>query len=299
VVGVDIELAEIHEYVETLRVSPKGSAVIVNRRSERLGGAARSLIPAELADPDDVPMVTRYRSNEQNMAMVVQRIAGSPGWRIAVASPESDYFAESGRLQNRLLEAELISGIVTALLAAALYWVLKHRVETIAQKANVDKLTGILNRARMLELAERRLARNQRAGAPTFVCLFDIDYYKDINDSFGHGGGDQVLQAISHRLAHTTRSNDLVGRYGGDEFLVVFDGVDQATAESMIERLRHGISDEPIELGDKLVVITTSAGLAVSTGLDGLVPLHDVVSEADRALYEAKQGGRNKLVTAR
>jgi diguanylate cyclase (GGDEF)-like protein len=298
VVGVDIELAEIHQYVESLRVSPKGSAVIVDRRSQRLGGASRALIPADLADPADTPVVTRYQSSGRNMAMVVRQIPGSPGWRIAFASPESDYFAESGRLQSRLIKAVLVSAMLTSALALVLFMLLKQRVDSIAQKAHVDKLTGILNRARMLELAERRLQRNQRSGLSTYVCLLDVDFYKDVNDTYGHDAGDRVLETISRRLGDSTRTNDLIGRYGGDEFLVVFDEVNQASAESMVERLRRRVSDEPIDLGDHLVVITTSAGLAVASGgPQGSVPLHDVVSEADRALYRAKQRGRNQLVT--
>jgi diguanylate cyclase (GGDEF)-like protein len=298
VVGVDIDLAEIHSYVETLRVSAKGTAVIVNRRSERLGGAARSSIPAALAAPEQPPVVTHYRSGKQEMAMVVQRIPGSPGWRIAVASPESDYFAESGRLQNRLLRAFLLSGLVTAFAAIALVMLLKRRVEGIAQKAHVDKLTGVLNRARMMELTERRMQRNQRSGQSTYVCLLDIDFYKEINDTYGHAAGDVVLQTISDRLARTTRVNDLVGRYGGDEFLVVFDGVDMTTAKAMIEEIRHRLGDEPIDLGERLVAVTTSAGLAVATGTEPTLHVREVVAEADKALYAAKRDGRNKLVLA-
>ncbi len=293
VVGVDIELAELHQYVRTLRIGARGTAEILDSEG----------VPLDtVSDPGQrvfVPGGIRtLKIAGEPASRVVVPVNGSPNWQISLTVFEADYFADSDMLQRRLLLVALCSGVATTLVAWVLYQFLKRRIDRLADQANVDQLTGISNRARLLKVAERRLQRNQRSGKATYVCLLDIDAFKTINDTYGHAGGDQALKTISDRLMETLRTDDLVGRYGGEEFLVLFDSVDLATAEHIVNRIRSRLSDEPVQIADQLVVITASAGVVASRRGDDSSDLTALIAKADAALYEAKRLGRNRTVFA-
>ena len=120
--------------------------------------------------------------------------------------------------------------------------------------------------------------------------MIDADHFKRINDTYGHQTGDEVLREISARCRQTLRSNDLFGRYGGEEFLVVFPETNLDEAGAVAERLRVAVGGQPIQIGDKALEVT------VSIGLGAHAPGHDLdklVERADAALYAAKQAGRN------
>jgi diguanylate cyclase (GGDEF)-like protein len=122
------------------------------------------------------------------------------------------------------------------------------------------------------------------------VAMLDADHFKTINDSHGHQTGDEVLRAISERCRRILRSNDVFGRYGGEEFVIVFPETKLADAGAIAERLRATIAEDPIKVGDKTLGVTVSIGLAAHApgqDLDGLF------QRADAALYAAKQDGRN------
>jgi diguanylate cyclase (GGDEF)-like protein len=120
--------------------------------------------------------------------------------------------------------------------------------------------------------------------------MIDADHFKRINDTYGHQTGDEVLREISTRCRQTLRSNDVFGRYGGEEFLVVFPETTIDEAGAVAERLRVAVGGQPIQIGDKALEVTVSIGLASHA------PGHDLdklVERADAALYAAKQSGRN------
>ena len=120
--------------------------------------------------------------------------------------------------------------------------------------------------------------------------MLDADHFKSINDTYGHQTGDEVLRAISDRCRKTLRSNDVLGRYGGEEFLIVFPETKLEEAGAVAERLRAAVADEPIKVGDHALAVTVSIGVAA------FAPGHDVeklFQRADSALYTAKQDGRN------
>jgi len=157
-----------------------------------------------------------------------------------------------------------------------------------------DSLTGLCNRRVILEQLAQELARAQRELKPVGVIMMDIDHFKQINDSHGHPKGDQVLQETARRLTETVRPYDSVGRYGGEEFLLLAGNCDMEQTFAVAERLRAAIGAEPMKIGSILLRVTASFG--VSSAKPGEMADGEILIEAaDRALYRAKELGRNRV----
>jgi diguanylate cyclase (GGDEF)-like protein len=163
-------------------------------------------------------------------------------------------------------------------------------------QASLDPLTGLHNRRHLAVLAEE-LARAAAEGRPVSLMIFDIDRFKQVNDTRGHRGGDRVLVSVARELVRNSRDTDTPCRYGGDEFLVLLTGMDARAAGKAAERLRSAVSDTPVKFGDAAIPITISAGVA-SVQPGGRADLASLIEAADRALYAAKQGGRDRIVMA-
>jgi diguanylate cyclase (GGDEF)-like protein len=160
-------------------------------------------------------------------------------------------------------------------------------------QATHDSLTGIFNRAAMLEQLEREIARANRDQTPLGVLIADLDHFKSLNDSFGHLCGDDVIREAAQRFGEAMRAYDWVGRYGGEEFLVLFPGWDPTLAPGRIDDLLDAIRSRPFIACDTEIHLTCSIGVATfRPGLDA-ASLREVLSRADTALYVAKNSGRN------
>ena len=160
-------------------------------------------------------------------------------------------------------------------------------------QATHDSLTGIFNRAAMLEHLERELARATRDLEPLGVLIADLDHFKNLNDSYGHLSGDDVIREAAQRFRGAMRAYDVVGRYGGEEFLVLFPGWDPATAAGRIEELLDAIRSRPFTACEAEIHLTCSIGVATfRPGMDA-PSLRELLSRADTALYVAKNSGRN------
>lgn len=160
-------------------------------------------------------------------------------------------------------------------------------------EATHDGLTEIWNRRAILALLDRELRRGRRLGTSLSALMLDIDHFKHINDEYGHQVGDQVLVEVSKRFQKCIRDYDAIGRYGGEEFVVVLTGCTPEHGISACERIRNSIGSKPLEVNDKIIPVTTSVGVA---NAGGNTPYHDVetlLRAADRALYRAKEEGRN------
>jgi diguanylate cyclase (GGDEF)-like protein len=165
--------------------------------------------------------------------------------------------------------------------------------ERLRKLAMVDALTRIANRRAIREHLEAELDRAGRASSPVSVALLDIDRFKTVNDTHGHGVGDEVLKECARRIAGSLRSYDRVGRYGGEEFLLVLSETDTLQASQVLERVRHRVADHPIQNGGHPLSITVSIGTAT---WDGTVDPDTLIDLADRALYGAKRAGRDRIV---
>jgi diguanylate cyclase (GGDEF)-like protein/PAS domain S-box-containing protein len=164
-------------------------------------------------------------------------------------------------------------------------------------KATHDNLTALLNRGATLELLERELVRSVRENSSTAVLLADLDHFKKINDSHGHPVGDEVLLEVARRLTRTVRSYDLVGRYGGEEFLIVLPNCAPEDALTRAEQLQGAIAASPVETANGPLWMTISIGVLVAQEW-GNPTSAEILREVDAALYAAKSAGRNRCCVA-
>ncbi len=164
-------------------------------------------------------------------------------------------------------------------------------LEETRRLANSDALTGLQNRRRATERLEAELARARRYGTPLSVILTDIDHFKQVNDRFGHNMGDEVLVRVASTLQETLRQVDLVGRWGGEEFLVILPDTDLDGARIVAERLRLGVEAIP-PFVEGPARVTSSVGVASFRGEENSAVF---VDRADQALYRAKEAGRNRV----
>lgn len=164
--------------------------------------------------------------------------------------------------------------------------------EDLRFQATHDFLTSIWNRAALLDLLRRELDRSLRSQLSTAVLMLDIDHFKKINDTYGHLTGDVVLKEVANRIARSVRSYDLVGRYGGEEFLIVLPGCDRSQLDRSAERIRSDIAKTPILAASSEISVTVSIGATVGAGAKSD---KEILLVADTALYQAKNGGRNRV----
>lgn len=171
--------------------------------------------------------------------------------------------------------------------------------QTLAQEqlrfqATHDPLTGIWNRGAILETLRRELERSGRSNTPTGLLMLDIDHFKQINDTHGHLTGDYALREVTHRILNAVRTYDSVGRYGGEEFLIVLPGCGRDELEMGAERIRAAVDSGPIVLNGCPLSITVSLGAVVTLG--NATSDLQMLAAVDSALYQAKATGRNCTV---
>jgi two-component system, cell cycle response regulator len=164
--------------------------------------------------------------------------------------------------------------------------------ERLRIEATHDSLTGLLNRAAFFDGFHKEVTRARRYKTPLALIMADIDHFKAINDRHGHPIGDAVLRETARRLRGSTRASDVIGRYGGEEFVVAAPDCDMRDALALAERFRTCICSLPIPANDGEVLVTMSLGVAATCDMDEADRL---VQVADEALYRAKHAGRNKV----
>jgi len=191
-------------------------------------------------------------------------------------------------LKARLQSGERILELQSHLIAAR---------DALKEEAARDPLTGLWNHGASLAILKNELERGDRQATPLTVTMADLDHFKCVNDTRGHLAGDEVLREVARRLKASVRTYDSVGRYGGEEFLVVSPGCDGSAGLTQAERLRQVVAADPVEFGDASIPVTISLGLATSvTGT--MASVEQLLGAADEALYRAKLSGRNRLDVA-
>jgi two-component system, cell cycle response regulator len=166
--------------------------------------------------------------------------------------------------------------------------------DALLYQATHDFLTGVANRAEVLSAMQREIARCRRQNGSFGAAIADLDHFKNINDTYGHAAGDAVLRAAAQRMRESVRTYDTVGRYGGEEFLIIAPLCDEAGVLAMAERIRSLIASAPVEVENLSIPIAVSLGVAVSTP-DHPLDADSLLHAADEALYRAKNKGRNRV----
>jgi diguanylate cyclase (GGDEF)-like protein len=190
--------------------------------------------------------------------------------------------------------SELIARVSAAVRVKTLQDELKARNAELDLVSRTDTLTGLANRRHIEERLREVVSLARRNRHHLSVLMLDIDHFKHVNDTFGHAGGDAVLRDFSARLQGVLRVEDVAGRWGGEEFLVILPLTELAGGIMLGERVRECIAATPFPLGDQTFPVTVSIGCA-STDTDDS---EEVIRRADDALYRAKENGRNQVVTA-
>jgi len=168
--------------------------------------------------------------------------------------------------------------------------------QRILKLATTDSLTGVLNRRAFFERMEQEINRSLRENTSLSLILIDIDYFKKVNDRYGHQTGDIVLQGLTEQLLNSSRPYDFVGRYGGEEFVICLPGANISQAGSVAERMRSNVEEMKIMLPDGSQSIRITASFGVTSFLMGSKEKVDsLIKRADNALYKAKNEGKNRV----
>ncbi|MGO9612455.1 MAG: diguanylate cyclase [Dissulfurispiraceae bacterium] len=176
---------------------------------------------------------------------------------------------------------------------------LREREEALKLLATTDSLTGLYNRRHFNNVAEIEISRVFRHSRPLSVIMFDIDFFKRVNDTFGHSDGDMVLKMVANITKEVVRATDIPARYGGEEFIVLLPETSVAEAATVAERLRKRIEDTPVQAEKSSIRITASFGVSDYIEKTNSKPHERVLSEfvnnADSALYASKNAGKNRV----
>ncbi len=212
--------------------------------------------------------------------MVERRLA--PLWRLVVLSDSSN-------------PADSVFGLAISLFMAAGVFGVRSLFVDLNTLASTDALTGLANRRSVLQHAQNELLRAERTKRPLSFLMFDIDYFKKVNDAHGHAAGDAVLRSIAEIARREFRRIDIVGRIGGEEFLVVLPESDLDNAVIAAERIRGAVAAQDFSADQHHIAITISVGIAVPDIASGASSVEDVLKASDEALYAAKKAGRNRV----
>jgi diguanylate cyclase (GGDEF)-like protein len=192
------------------------------------------------------------------------------------------------------LSALVVPLAQVAIAFGLIFMVMWRYAERLRRLSTLDALTGALNRAGLEMQGKRTGLRAQRGGRSLAVIMIDVDFFKVINDTYGHPVGDEVLRHLARLVRLELRPSDLLARFGGEEFVLVLDGVDRPAALKVAERLRARIEYEMVEMDQLSVRYTASMGVVCSDQHD--YDLIRLISAGDAAMYEAKRAGRNRVI---
>jgi diguanylate cyclase (GGDEF)-like protein len=233
-------------------------------------------------------------------------IAEDPAHHVFSSPAEFSFFLIPRWWQTLAFKAFLV---VTAVGLVALFWfwsnkallargeklqrLVEARTAELERLAVTDSLTGLMNRGAIMRKLDEEARRTQQRSTPLCIAIIDLDHFKRINDTLGHPTGDEVLREVARRLSAGIRSSDFLGRYGGEEFLVLLRDVSSVIGEDRCEALRRSVCEAPVSYNGHLVHITASIGFAWTCNRQAVVDT--MIARADQALYLAKKKGRNRI----
>jgi len=211
------------------------------------------------------------------------------GWYLIVAQQEAE---EEQRIQNTLMVNLGVSFVISIIILLLVYLIIASYQKKLEQMATTDKLTGSANRQVFEVLFHQAYSQSKRSKTDLSAIMFDIDYFKQVNDTYGHPTGDVVLKTLVQNIKNGIRDSDIIFRWGGDEFLIILPESDLQTAYTIADKIRQNIAHLEIVFAGKSIAVTISIGVACMSSSDTAETL---INRADEALYIAKNKGRNRV----
>lgn len=324
VVGVDLSLRDLSTFVGRMDVGPGARSVLLDdsgfmvaaadisnvNLDDGAGGLRRASVD-EVTDPVVTAGVEAARDTSTDLAgrvdtevvpfevdgrrwqVAVVPLAARETWMAAVFAPEDQFVSPVVDAQRDNAVIAALIGLAVTVLAAPGLLAISRRVDRLAEHAVTDPVTGVANRREF----DRQLAghlQKAKPDHPVCVAVIDVDRFKPINDTWGHGVGDQVLTVIAARVKGELRDPEVVARIGGDEFAVLLADTHLDDAWGVLERVRRAVVETPARTDKAEIDMSITIGLAVATGDAGDDPAA-LLDRADSALYVAKQAGRNRI----
>lgn len=252
---------------------------------------ALTLLEYKLPDGDAFDLLGFMKGQDIQVPVVVLTGQGDE----AIASKAIQTGAYDYLSKENINESSLSRSINTTLERFRLNREINMAMTKMAEMSTTDELTGLYNRRYFTEALEREIARAKRYGTSLVMCLMDLDYFKRVNDAYGHTAGDMVLAEIGKILKDCIRKSDLACRYGGEEFAVILPDTDVKKAKAVCERFRKIVAEHPFKHNLFQFNITISMGITSYNSFMDQSPI-EILELADKALYQAKEAGRNQLV---
>jgi len=252
------------------------------------------IVNSNFDDYDALRLCSQLRSIERSRVVPVLLVVDQGGESMVVRALElgvNDY------ILRPIDPNELLVRCLTQLKRKRYNDRLRESVQQTIELAVTDGLTGLNNRRYLDKHLNLLFDRAMARARPLSICITDIDRFKSVNDTHGHDAGDEVLKEFAARIRSTVRGADLACRFGGEEFVVIMPDTLPETAAAIAERLRHVVESQPFQLRNG-ATLTITASLGISSTVWGAESAEQLLKQADRALYEAKHGGRNRVVAA-
>jgi diguanylate cyclase (GGDEF)-like protein len=328
VLGIDIEISNLSHYLSKNQLSLNSSAFIASKDSRVV--AHTDVDSLVLTDSDGEPRFALTSMDELDSQVTEQALKAlaasgkdlnSTGmcdvvfdfedepyhvvfhsyrkqgldWTVVVTAPESDFIGDIREAQFWRITVAVCASFLITLCAFFLALYFLRPVRELQESVLRDPLIGLYNRRALTSLGDGMVKESHRQGHPVSVAMIDIDHFKNINDTYGHPAGDEVLVSISQRMLHALQKSDVLVRYGGEEFALLLFDADLAVAKSACERIRRSINSDDILTDVGSIAVTISVGVVEIAEDDDYV--NQSLSIADQALYMSKRQGRNRVST--
>jgi len=267
---------------------------------KRLDSGAVDLLLLDLGLPESTGLDTFDVTHRSSSAVPIIVLSGLDDRELAmtaVSSGAQDYLVK-GQFNGPDLVRTMRHAIARHRRSRAVQERLVSSYRRLRFEADHDSLTGLHNRRSIGQILHREMSRCSRSRSPLSVIMIDLDHFKHINDTWGHAAGDEVLGEAAVRIHETTRQYDSVGRYGGEEFLVVVPDCNLEGAIALAERIRLRLAELPIQYHGVTIPLTASLGVAASCEARPL-SAEQLAASCDTALYRAKNAGRDRVEVAR
>lgn len=279
-----------HSPAATYVKSREGRYLLVNRKHEEVTGMSREQTLGK-TDAEIFPEAAAEAYRRVDLEVMTGGSSIEAEEVLADEQGEAFFLSIKFPTRNSSNEITGICGISTDITP------IKHYQKELERLSQVDELTNLFNRRHFISLARHELNRNSRHGGKLSVMMLDIDFFKQINDGYGHKTGDLVLANLGKQIREALRETDIAGRLGGEEFAILLPETDLEQANIVAERLRNQVAETRFDIDDgRSLNCTLSIGLATMT--DKQIDLENLLHEADTALYAAKNSGRNKVSCA-